>query len=116
MQTYKRATRVAELIQRTVAEIIRNFQDIDTAVVSITEVVLSDDLLNCKVYFSVFGDEEVRKKNEIILRTNVKEIRHQLALKLNLRRTPEILLYYDDSSQRAAKIIDILDKIKEGSL
>ncbi|MDR1952048.1 MAG: 30S ribosome-binding factor RbfA [Elusimicrobiota bacterium] len=114
MQNYKRSTRVAELIQRTTAEIIRDFDDLDTAVVSITEVKLSDDLLNCKIYFSIFGNDEEKEKNETILRNNIKEIRHQLALKLNLRRTPEILLIYDDTNEKATKIINILEKIKSG--
>ena len=112
MRGYKRAIRVAQLIKESAAEIIRDFEDLDIAVVSVTDVKLSDDLLNCKILFSVFGNSAVKEKNELVLKRNLKELRHQLALRLNLRRTPEIFLIYDDSNEKASRVLDILEKIK----
>jgi ribosome-binding factor A len=112
MQTYKRATRVAELIQQASATAIRNFEGLNIAVVTITQVKLADDLYNCKIYFSVFGDEAEKEKNKKIMFANKKELRHQLALKLNMRRTPEIELIYDDTSENATKVIELLEKLK----
>jgi ribosome-binding factor A len=77
MRGYKRAVRVAQLIKENAAEIIRDFEDLDTAVVTITEVKLSDDLLNCKILFSIFGDQAKKEKNELVLKRNLKELRHQ---------------------------------------
>ncbi|MDR2708450.1 MAG: 30S ribosome-binding factor RbfA [Elusimicrobiota bacterium] len=112
MQSYKRAQRVGELIKETVANIVRDFDGLDAALVSITQVKLSDDLLNCKIYFSVFGDEETVKKNELILKDNIREVRHQIAVKLNLRRTPEIRFIYDDSNEKASKVLEIMERLK----
>ncbi|MDR2860842.1 MAG: 30S ribosome-binding factor RbfA [Elusimicrobiota bacterium] len=112
MQSYKRSDRVGELIQQTVSLIIRDFKDLNTAVVVITKVKLTDDLLNCKIYFSVFGDSAEKEKNEQILKRNIKEVRHQLALRLNLRRTPTIEFIYDSSNEEAAKVIDLIEKLQ----
>jgi ribosome-binding factor A len=111
MHGYKRSQRVAQLIQESVANIIRDIDGLDVARVTITVVKLTDDLLDCKIFFSVIGDDEQIKKNELILNNSVKEVRHQLAIRLNLRRTPTIKFIYDDTGYKAAKVLDIIEKL-----
>ncbi|MDR1784724.1 MAG: 30S ribosome-binding factor RbfA [Endomicrobium sp.] len=111
---YKRSVRVSGLIHRIVAEIIREMRNLDTKkFVTITNVKLTDDLLNCKVYYSVFGTKEDKEKADRILKKNVKNVRYQLALRLNLRRTPAISFVYDYTNENASKIFDILRRIEE---
>jgi ribosome-binding factor A len=114
--SYKRSVRVSELIQQTVAAIAREIKDLNTGLVTITGVKLTDDLLSCRIYYSVLGSQEDKKTAEEVLKKNTKEIRHQLALRLNLRHTPAILFNYDDTSENAAKIFDILKKIESEKL
>jgi ribosome-binding factor A len=114
--SYKRSVRVSELIQQTVSAIARGIRNLNTGLVTITGVKLTDDLLSCRIYYSVFGSQEDKKTAEEVLKKNTKEIRHQLALRLNLRRTPAILFIYDDTSENAAKIFDILKKIESEKL
>ncbi|MDR1695906.1 MAG: 30S ribosome-binding factor RbfA [Endomicrobium sp.] len=111
--SYKRSTRVGELIQQTVSEIIRDIRELNVAIVTVMGVKLTDDLQTCRIFYSVFGNEEDKKKTAEILEKNTKEVRHQLALKLNLRRTPTITFTYDDSNETASKVFDILKKIEE---
>jgi ribosome-binding factor A len=111
--SYKRAIKVGVLIQRTVSEIIREIKNLDTGLVTITGVKLTDNLLNCKVYYSVFGSGEDKKKIEEIFKKNIKKVRCQLALRLNLRCTPTISFIYDCTNENAIKIFDILKKIEE---
>jgi ribosome-binding factor A len=75
-------------------------------------VKLTDDLLSCRVFYSVFGSEDDKDKAGRILKDNTKEIRHQLALRLNLRRTPSIEFVYDNTNETASKVYDILKKIE----
>ncbi|MDR0978213.1 MAG: 30S ribosome-binding factor RbfA [Endomicrobium sp.] len=110
---YKRSVRVGELIQRTVSDIVRELKDMDAGLITIMGVKLTDDLLNCKIYYSVFGSIDDRKKTDIVLKKNTKEIRHQLAMRLNLRRTPEIVFVYDSSNENADRVFNLLKKIKE---
>jgi ribosome-binding factor A len=111
--SYKRSVRVGELIRRTISEIIREIRDFDAGLVTVMSVKLTDDLQDCKVYYSVFGSSQDIDKAGEILKDNAKEIRHQLALRLNLRRTPSLLFIYDDTNETASKVFDILKKIED---
>ncbi|MDR1942033.1 MAG: 30S ribosome-binding factor RbfA [Endomicrobium sp.] len=111
--SYKRSVRVGELIRRTVSELIREIRDLNFALVSVMGVKLTDDLQDCKIYYSVLGSQEDIKKAQDVLKDNTKEIRHQLALRLNLRRTPSLLFIYDDTNDAASKIFDLLKKIED---
>jgi ribosome-binding factor A len=104
---------VGELIQQTVSEIAREIRDLDSGLVTIMGVKLSDDLLSCRIYYSVFGSNENKKKIDIALKRNTKGIRHQLATRLNLRRTPKIVFVYDDTNENADKVFSLLKKIEE---
>ena len=110
---YKRSVRVCELIHQIVAEIVRKMRNLDTKLVTITDVKLTDDLLSCKIYYSVFGSKEDKENIDDILKKNTKNVRYQLALRLNLRRTPTISFIYDNTNENASKIFDLLRKIEE---
>jgi ribosome-binding factor A len=111
MHTYKRSTRVAELIQRTIADIIRDFKEPGLGFVTVTAVKLTDDLLDARIFYSVIGSPEEVKKSSEILEKSLKAIRHELAFRLNLRKTPELNLKYDDTSEKASRVFELLEKI-----
>jgi ribosome-binding factor A len=112
--TYKRSVRIGELIQQAVSRIVRNIIEcLDVGLVTIVGVKLTDDLLSCKIYYSMFGSEKDKKKISEVLIKNTKEVRHQLALCLNLRHTPVISFVYDSTTESAVRIFGILKKIEE---
>ncbi|GHT36888.1 hypothetical protein AGMMS49593_02770 [Endomicrobiia bacterium] len=111
--SYKRSIRVGELIQHTVSEVVREIKDLDSSFITIMGVKLADDLLSCKIYYSVFGLHEDKEKIDEVLKKNIGVVRHQLALRLNLRRTPTISFVYDDINESASKVFDILKTIEE---
>jgi ribosome-binding factor A len=88
-------------------------KDLDAGFVTVIGANLTDDLLNCKIYYSVLGSEEDKKKIAGVLKKGAKQVRYKLALRLDLRRTPTISFVYDDTNERAAKVFDILQKIEE---
>lgn len=112
MKAYKRATRVAELIQKNIAEIFRDIKELNKGLVTVTEVRLTDDLQTCRIFYSVIGSQEDKINAQTVLNDKLKEIRYQLAQNMDLRRTPTIDFKYDDSGERAEKVFEILDKIK----
>jgi ribosome-binding factor A len=111
--SYKRSVRVGELIQQAISEIVRELGDLDSGLVTVTGVKLTDDLLSCRICYSVFGLKDDKNKIKNVLKKNTRKIRYQLAMRLNLRRTPEIVFVYDDTNENAAKVFDLLKKIKE---
>jgi len=110
---YKRSTRVGTLISRTVSDIIREIRELNVGLVTVMGVKLTDDLLTCRIFYSVFGSDEDKRNVDRILKDKTKDVRHALAVRLNLRRTPTIEFVYDDSTESASKVFDLLDKIKE---
>ena len=112
MKAYKRATRVAELIQENMAKILRNIKELNKGLVTVTSVRLTDDLQTCRIFYSVIGSEQDKKNADTVLKEKTKQIRFELAQNMNLRRTPTIDFKYDDSGEKAEKIFEILDKIE----
>jgi len=81
------------------------------AMVSVTIVRVTPDMGLAKVYLSIFGSED----NEEVLgsiREHAKEIRYSLAkiVRNQLRKTPELAFYLDDSFDYAKNIDDLLKK------
>ena len=112
MKAYKRATRVAELIQKNMAKIFRDIKELNKGLVTVTSVRLTDDLQTCRIFYSVIGTESDKESTKKVLEEKTKQIRFALAQSMELRRTPTIDFKYDDSGERAKKVFEILDKIK----
>ena len=112
---YGRSDRVADLIRREVADIIiRGDLDRDIGFVTVTRAEVSRDLQNAKIYISVLGDKEVREKEFEKLLEEKKRIRYLLAQRLNLRHTPVIKLYLDDSLDNSIRVQELLKNIEGG--
>ena len=111
MANYRRG-RINDEMQKELALILREIKDprIKDAFISITAVEATGDLKFAKVYYSaMLGD-----KNEIAkgLKSSAGFIRRQLAMRLNLRMTPELLFYEDHSIEHGAKISKLLEGIE----
>jgi ribosome-binding factor A len=112
MLSYKRSVRIAELIQKEIAKIMQEFKNPEIGFVTITGVKLTDDLLDARAYYSVIGSQEEVERTKAIIKNSIPEIRHQLALRLNLRRTPTLIFSYDDTPEKAAHVFELLEQIK----
>jgi len=113
MQGYKRSARVAELLQQEISKIMLELQERGgMGFVTITGVKLSDDLQNARVFYSVIGTDDEIANSHKILKESLSEIRHMVAVRLNLRRTPVINFEYDETPQKAGRVFEILEKIK----
>lgn len=82
-----------------------------TGFVNVNEVIVNKDLSFCKVYVSILDSN----KNEILKALdNAKGfIRYELANRLNLRRTPEVKFYLDETLENAQHIEELLNKINK---
>lgn len=107
-----RLQKIQRLIQKDLSEIFRE----DTAkmngvLVSVSNVRVSPDLSIARVHLSVFPSE---RGQEIIdgVNKNVKTIRYALAQRVRnqLRKTPELVFYIDDSLDYIEHIDELLKK------
>ena len=106
-------TRVSGEVQKVLSEIIRGeIKDPRISpLTSVVQVYVGPDLMTCKAYISVLGDEEAQKHTLEGLESAVGYIRRQLAGKLNLRNTPEITFILDQSIEYGVKMSKRIDEV-----
>lgn len=81
---------------------------------SITEVRMTPDLKQAKIYVSVTGPENEQKNTVKALNAAAGFIRHELTERLQLRRSPELLFVLDRSEEYGRHIDDLLRRTKSG--
>ena len=113
MLSYKRSQRVGELVQQEISRIVQEMNALDGGLITITGIKMTDDLQEARVFYSVLGSPEEIAKGTASLKQSIQEIRHQLAVRLNLRRTPSLYFVFDETVERAVRIVSILEKIKD---
>ena len=87
-----------------------------TGLISVTKVKVTNDLKYAKVYVSILNSKNI-KDTLTALKKSSGYIRSELAKRVNLRNTPEIIFELDDSLEYGARIDSILKEImpkKEG--
>lgn len=81
-----------------------------TGLISVTKVKVTTDLKYAKVYISILNSKNQEETMQS-LKKSAGFIRTELAKKVNLRNTPELIFEIDDSIEYGAKIDKILSEI-----
>lgn len=109
----QRALRVAELIKQEVSQLLhRGLKDPRIGFVTVTDVEVTGDLRNAKIFVSVYGSEEQKQASMEGLRAATGFVRKEVGKYLRLRHTPEMAFYFDQSVEYGAKINTLLEDIK----
>ncbi len=105
-----RAAKVSEAVREELAEIIGfEMEDPRIAAVDVTAVHVSPDMRHAQIKVGINGDDRERRKALAALDHARNFLRHELATRLGLRRTPE-LHFEADPWQDAPGRIDLLLK------
>ena len=105
-----RIGRINEELQRELAALIRTVKDprvSEAGMVSVTAVETTPDLKYAKIYVSALdkdGSAQLLKG----LRSASGWLRRELGRALNLRNTPELSFFRDDSIDKGAHILEML--------
>ena len=115
MQGVDRTRRVAELIRRALADIIRDqLSDRGLGLLSITATEITRDLKRATVFITILGEEDQERVIDI-LNEESSALRHELSRTLNLRHTPEIEFRYDFSIERGVRLSRLIDDLSISS-
>ena len=68
------------------------------------------------MFYSVYGNDEVKEKTSKALERHVGQIRHEVGKRIRLRKTPTLLFILDDSMERGAKMMELINKIERGEV
>src|SRR5436305_14524463 len=104
-----RMRRVDEAVRAVLSDAIsKDLKDPRVGFVTVTGVKTSPDLRHARVYVSVLGDEAARAASLEGLRSAHGYLQGRIGAELTLRRTPALTFEYDDTSERAARINQLL--------
>ncbi len=111
-----RPTRVGEMIRMEISNLlIRGLRDPRIGLATVTEVKMTSDLKQARVYVSVLGGLEERKNTLAGLNRAASHIRHEIGSQLRLRNTPELSFVYDSSIEQGARIEELLQQAHASS-
>lgn len=112
----KRPERVADLIQREVADILlRRVKDPRVSLVTVTATEVSRDLQNATVFFCLTGTSEAAALETALEGLNKARgfIRQELGKRLRLRYIPQLAFRYDASLDYGEKIERLLKELQD---
>jgi ribosome-binding factor A len=107
-----RGVRVADQIQRDLAEIIAyELKDPRVGMITITEVQVTPDYAHAKVFFTTLVDDPDTVRNTVAgLRKAAGFIRGQLGRRLTIHTIPELHFVYDTSTARGMELSRLIDE------
>lgn len=112
----KKQKQIAELVRRNVGTILMEegsyiYGDV---LVTVTNVVVSPDMGQAKVYISVYNTEN-KQAVLLELEENISRIRQALAYRIRklVRRIPEVHFYLDDTLDEMYRLNTIFDKLEK---
>ena len=109
-----RRERVATAIKQTLAEALtKRVKDPRVELTSISRVQVTSDLSHATIVVSVLGGEEERTAALKGLESARGFLRSLLAKTLSIRTIPELHFEYDRGKDHAARMFEILDKMKQ---
>ena len=108
-----RIGRINEEIRKELSSLLRNVKDprVSGAMLTITHVDTTSDLRYARVFVSALqcDDEKGLLRG---LKSAAGWLRHELGGRIDLRYTPELQFFMDDSIAHGAHILDMLHHVK----
>ena len=83
--------------------------------VAVTEVSTSPDLRYAKIFVSRLGSEEEKQETLRALAAASGFFRNEMGRHLRMRRIPELSFEWDDSIERGAHLLELIDKVSTDS-
>src|ERR1022692_1468931 len=107
----RRLERVTELIHQEISKKIPLLKDPGLGFITVLAVRLSADFNQAKVYYSVLGTEDERRRTQEALERAKPVIRGHLRSLENLKDAPDLLFVQDRSAEEAQRVLDVLSKL-----
>ena len=103
-----RSFRVADQIQRDVAELIRDLKDPRIGMVTINGVDVTPDYAHAKVRFSLLVGDPVA--SELALNEAAGFVRNGLFKRLSIHTVPTLHFKFDQTTERAAELNSLIQR------
>ncbi len=113
----RRIQRVNNLIRHEISDLLqRQVKDPRLgSFVAVTEVSISPDMRHARIFVSHMGSEEERQETLSVLSSASGFLRRELAKRLRLRHIPELSFQWDDSIERGAHLLELINQVTSDS-
>ncbi len=113
MKTSRRTKKVSSLIHQKLGNIIsEEITANGMGIITVTEVSVSIDLRQARVYYTVYSGTLNRDRQQAVIESKAKVIRKRLAESVELKYIPFLNFIYDETPEKASKIEKIIQQIK----
>lgn len=110
-----RVNRLGEQIKKEITYVISTkVKNYDLGFITITEVKLTGDYSQAKVYYTILGGEKEKRKTKESLQKIKGFIKSEVSKKIKIRKFPEIIFAYDETSEYALHIENLLASVSKG--
>ena len=108
----RRPERLAEVLKVEISEVVGfELDDPRLEMVTVTDVEVSPDLRDAKIYVLIRGTDGEIEKALKTLRHAATFVRQQVAMNLDLRHAPHVHFVRDTAEENASRISEILDDL-----
>jgi len=112
MKPFSRADRVGGQVQRALSDLLhKRIRDPRLKDATISEVKMSPDLKQAKIYYTVPDRENARRDALSGFKSASGFVKRTLANELGLRYMPDLKYFYDDSFDYGTKIDNLLKSL-----
>ncbi|MDX6692758.1 MAG: ribosome-binding factor [Blastocatellia bacterium] len=102
------------MLREEIAQIVGyELEDPRLTMVTVTDVRVSNDLRDARVFVTILGDEAEHEAAMTALRHAAPYVRKQLGFALSLRHTPEIHFVRDTVEEQGQRVDQLLAEIKQ---
>ena len=106
-----RSDKVRLTLRKAVSEII-SYELNFNVLVSVSDIDMSPDLSNAKIFISILGEDNSKFSVITELNNNISNINSYFPRYMKLRKIPSIYFYLDETIENAEKMHKILDNLK----
>jgi ribosome-binding factor A len=108
----RRQERVTELIQQEISKLVPLLKDPGIGFVTILAVRLTPDFNQAKVFYSVFGTEDEKRRTHEALERARTYFRAKLKSLENLKYPPELQFVADNSAEEAQNVLKLISQLE----
>lgn len=111
---FGRNQRIAEFIKQELAVLIqRKFPMQNFGMVTISEVDVSPDLKNAKIFFTVLAEKISISELSKELNKESGYFRHEISNLMTSKGVPSLKFIFDESIERAQRLGDLIDSVSK---
>jgi ribosome-binding factor A len=105
--------KIASLIKECLSTLLlTSFQDMDTGLVTITQVEISKDLKTAHIFVSMYGTSDAQQVLDR-LNSQQKSLRKAVASRTKLKYNPKLIFTLDPTLEYEKRIDELLDDIRQ---